>query len=385
MILSNPFRPDIRVYKEARTLIKNGYEVTIICWDRAGDFPEKEIIDCIQILRVGPTFDGGGIGVFIIKLLHFWVNAFTIAVKIKPEIIHSHDFDTLPISFIISKFHGSKIIYDAHEIYSAMLGPDRGETILGQIIDRAEGFFMRRVDHTITINDKLAEHFRKRGAKVSVVSNCHPLKAQPWKSKSLRQKLNIENDFVILYIGVLEPDRFLVDAARVMASQNPEGIKLVIGGFGNLENSLIEISKESSSVKLIGHVAHALVAPYTTECDIVLCVFDPRHNLNNRLGSPNKLFDGVTAGKPVMVANGTDAARIVLEENCGVAIDYDPDEFMSTVRELKENRDAIRLMGMNARKAAEQRYNWEAVSKVLLNCYKFLDRTAENRSRRARL
>lgn len=369
MLLSNPFRPDPRVHKEARSLTEEGYTVTIICWDRTGKYPLKETIDGIRILRVGPVFKKIGPGKFPPMLFRFWFRAFVLARKLRPDIVHAHDFDTLPLGFDISKFHGARLVYDAHEIYSAMLGPDGESTVLGRFIDRLEDFFMRRADHTITVNNEIASLLRSRGAKVSVVTNCPPLKPRPMISGSLRQKLALEDDFVILYIGVLEPDRFLEEAAKAMAAARPEGIKLVIGGFGTLENRLNEISKDVPSVKLIGQVDPALVGPYTAECDIVLCVFDPRHNLNNKLGSPNKVFDAMMASRPVMVAKGTYAAGLVAEEKCGVAIDYKPESFLPAVMQLKDSPDIARTLGQQARKAAEQRYNWEAVSKVLLSVY----------------
>jgi glycosyltransferase involved in cell wall biosynthesis len=369
MLLSNPFRPDPRVHKEARSLTEEGYEVTIICWDRTGKYPSKETIDGIRILRIGPIYKERELGKFLPKLFRFWLKAFGLARELRPHIVHAHDFDTLPLGFDISKFHGARLVYDSHEIYTAMLGPDGGSTVLGRFIDRLEGFFMRRADSTITVNDEIASLLRSRGAKASVVTNCPPLKPQPMTSGSLRQKLALGDDFVILYIGVLEPDRFLEEAAKAMAAASPEGIKLVIGGFGTLDDRLNEISKDVPAVKLIGQVDPALVGPYTTECDLVLCVFDPRHNLNNKLGSPNKVFDAMMASKPVMVAKGTYAAGLVAEEKCGVAIDYKPESFLPAVDQLKGSPDITRTLGQQARKAAEQRYNWEEVSKVLLSVY----------------
>lgn len=369
MLLSNPFRPDPRVHKEAKTLVEAGYDVTIICWDRTGKYPKKETMDGIHILRVGPIYAERELGRFPIKLCRFWLKAFGIARKLKPDIVHAHDFDTLPLGFDISKFHGSRLVYDAHEIYSAMLGPDGESTVLGRFIDRLETFFMKRADYTITVNEKIASLLRSRGANMGVVTNCPPLKAKPVATESLRQKYNLGNDFVILYIGVLEPERFLEEAARAMAAANPEGIKLIIGGFGTLENRLNEISKEAAGVKFIGQVDPALVGPYTSECDAVLCVFDPRHNLNNKLGSPNKVFDAMMASKPVMVTKGTYAAELVAEEKCGVAIDYVPSSFLPAVAQLKGSPEIAKMMGQQAKNAAERTYNWEAVSKVLLNIY----------------
>lgn len=368
MLLSNPFRPDPRVHKEAKTLTNAGYKVTILCWDRTGKHPKKEMVDGIEIIRTGPVYTGRALGKFSLMLARFWMKAFSHARKIRPDIIHTHDFDTLPLGFDISKFHGARLIYDAHEIYSAMLGPDGQDTRLGRCIDAFEGFLMRRADHVITVNERIAQLLKNKGARVSAVTNCPPLEHQQTpSSQSLRQRFDLSDDFVILYIGVLEPDRFLEESIKAISTI--DGVKLVIGGFGSLEKGLIELSRGNENIKLIGPVDPNLVGLYTSECDLIMCVFDPRHNLNNKHGSPNKVFEAMAASKPVLVTKGTFAAELIGREKCGVAIDYDIESFLHSITQLMGSPEIAKTLGQNARKAAEERHNWEAVSKTLLDVY----------------
>lgn len=373
MLLSNPFRPDPRVHKEARSLIAAGYEVTILCWDRTGEYQEREIIDGINVTRTGPIYTGRSLGRFPLMLFRFWWRALNQARKIRPDIIHAHDLDTLPLGFHISKFHGARLVYDAHEIYAAMLGPNGQDTPLGRLIEKLERFLMRRSDKVITVNEAIARRFEERGAKTVVITNCPPLKQTLQQGAStIQSKFSLDDQFIVLYIGVLEPERFLEESIDALVTSEPDGVTLVLGGFGSLEDDLKNKSQGKKGIKIIGQVEPNLVVPYTADCDIVMCIFDPRNNLNNKMGSPNKVFDAMVAGKPVLVTKGTFAGDLVTKEKCGIAIDYTPEAFLDTIKLLKQNRDMCITLGQNGRKAAEEKYNWDIVAKVLIDVYSSL-------------
>ena len=68
MTLSNPFKVDPRVYKEALTLVNSGYEVTILAWDREGTHPLREIVDGIKVERIRVRAKYGSIIVFVVAL-----------------------------------------------------------------------------------------------------------------------------------------------------------------------------------------------------------------------------------------------------------------------------------------------------------------------------
>ena len=71
--VSNPFKPDPRVYKEARSLVKHGYEVTIIAWDREGKYPKEELFEGIKIKRIKLKSGYGNFLDFVLKLPLFYL------------------------------------------------------------------------------------------------------------------------------------------------------------------------------------------------------------------------------------------------------------------------------------------------------------------------
>ena len=168
MLLSNPFRPDPRVHKEARSLIAAGYTVTIACWDRIGQHPKKEIIDGINIVRFGPGSAFSQPAKFLATLPRFWLKAFFFSMKQEWGLIHCHDLDTLPVGILAAKLKCRPLVYDSHEIYSSMV-----EEVTGGVIFRLsrwlERKLVRKPDAVICVNERFQSILHGWGVKVSVV------------------------------------------------------------------------------------------------------------------------------------------------------------------------------------------------------------------------
>ena len=102
MLLSNPFVSDPRVHAEAKTLSENGYDVTIVAWDRECRYPEVENWDGIHIRRVRARSSFGQGARQLLPLLSFWQRAMVILSQEKADVIHCHDLDTLFVGWIVA-------------------------------------------------------------------------------------------------------------------------------------------------------------------------------------------------------------------------------------------------------------------------------------------
>ena len=170
MLLSNAFNPDPRVHREAVALVEDGYNVEILCWDRDLKAPLREIIDGINVERIylRSTHGRGTTQMFFLFL--FWIKALLKILNKKFDIVHAHDFDTLPLGYVISKLKNAKLVYDAHESYIDMLLNIPYQ--LKKLIFQAENVLMKRSDLVITVGDILRKYLMKRGAsKTCVVGN----------------------------------------------------------------------------------------------------------------------------------------------------------------------------------------------------------------------
>lgn len=374
MLLSNPFRPDPRVYREARTLVDSNYQVIVLAWDRELKYAEVETVDGILIKRIRVRSQFDNFFDMLVKLPIFWRKAFFRARKMQVDIVHCHDLDTLLIGIIIAKLKGAKIIYDAHEIYSAMV-QDSVPKFFQRLIDKLEACMIKRVDLIITVSSGLADIFGGHDAKnISVILNCPDLKIKSSEEelKAIRKSLGVENKMFILYIGALERGRSLEELVTVFSRREDVDMVFVIGGFGILEEKLKSLSKQSKNIRFIGFVNPEDVPNYTFAADVLILLFDP-NLLDKRLGLPNKIFEAMSAGKPIVVSKGTAGGDLVEKEGSGIAIPYsDTDKLVQVLVELKNNKELYDRLSKKSSQLAKEKYNWTIISQKLLELYKKL-------------
>ncbi|MBU1342495.1 MAG: glycosyltransferase family 4 protein [Proteobacteria bacterium] len=364
MLLSNAFDPDPRVQREAVALASNGYEVHILCWDRDLKAAEYEVLDDINIHRVYVQSTHGRGATQIAFLGLFWIKAFVKGLSKQFDYVHAHDFDTLPLGYALSKIKKAKLIYDSHESYVDMLYSH--PVWLKKLIFSMENFFLKRVDLLITVGEKLRNHFEKRGAKNNcVVGNWQdPEKFIFTKDlvASEREKIGIsKNQKVISFIANLGIERQVLQLVEAV-KQTPD-IFLIIGGNGACRQLVETAAKECRNIHYLGYVKPHKIPMYTACSDIVFYGFDP-HNPNARFSAPNKLFEGLAAGKIILTCDFGEIGKIVKETQCGIILDS------YSVKDLKKAFN--RLLSENSQEwcqnslnAGKHRYNLAKAISIL--------------------
>lgn len=136
---------------------------------------------------------------------------------------------------------------------------------------------------------------------------------------------------IIGYVGGLSPSRFIQETVRVACA-----------GAG---------------------VEFRLAGQHLPECDIALCLYDPKFR-NNRYGMPNKLYTALKEGRPIIVTKGSDAGDFVERMQCGVTCEYDIQSFMK----LLNNMPDLTILEKNAR-LAYKTYNWYLDKQKLVAVY----------------
>ena len=90
---------------------------------------------------------------------------------------------------------------------------------------------------------------------------------------------------------------------------------------------------------------------------------------NHRLCAPNKFYEALALGKPIIVCKGTGIDKVVEENNIGKVIDYDVHQFYNAVRMFKDNPELCAQMGKRARKLYEEKFSWSIMERLLLETY----------------
>ncbi len=362
MLVTNEYRPDPRVHKEARALLQGGYDMVVAAWDRTWARPLREDMEGVHVHRLRTRKVGGQIALALNYPL-FLLRALGEARRSKPDVIHAHDLDTLPIGLLISRLRRVPLVFDAHERYAEMIALDVPRTV-SRAVQRFEDMLVPKADLVVTINEVMAEGLRKHSQEdVLVVMNVIEL---PPLSK---MRVHEDQGPIVLFNPVtFEPMRYLEESMDA-ASKIP-GCILRIAGSGRLKGAVERASQMYPNVEYLGYLPFTELLEEYTKADVVLILADPA-NENYRTGIANKMGEGMAFGLPVLASRGTLTGDIVEANGCGMTFDWSEDNFRAAIEVLKDH-NARMDMGRKGRAAAEREYNWGVMGQRLLRAYERL-------------
>jgi len=366
MLLSNPFRPDPRVRREARSLVQAGYNVTVVCWDRQGELVAREEIDGVEIRRMAipSRYSAGSRQMFYLP--RFWRCALQELYVLRPSIVHCHDLDTTPAGYWYARRHHVPWIFDAHECYPEQIGPQVNRVIYYALLI-LERYMTRRATHVITVGELLAQRFRSMGGQVSVVGNYQHLEPLGAQHHILRADLGLRpSEFVVSYIGGFTRARAILPL--IQATEHFSDVTVLLLGDGPQRGAIESQLPSHPHVRYLGHVPQDQVPDYTAMADVIYYGLDI-HDGNSRYSSPNALFHALVAGKPVLTTNVGEIADIVREEQCGVVVELPTPVLLAQAMRQLSDPDIRGPLAANAYRAARSRYNWAVAEATLLNVY----------------
>lgn len=366
MTVSNDVVHDPRVVKEARVLRAAGHEVSFIGWDRSGHLPDAETFDGFSIRRVRTT----GLMRLMMKDLFrnplWWRRAVRIAKGLSFDVVHCHDLDTLPIGVRIKQEMGKPLVYDAHEVFGYMIEGDVPRFVT-EYTFRMERRLAPEADRVIAVNEAVKEYVdRASGKDAIVVRNSHELGSAEYHPPP-------GPPFTVIYLGTLHKSRFVLQAIEVVGGM-PD-VRLVIGGSKQLTSQVESLCARYPNTKFVGMVPNERVLPMTLDAHAVLSLFDPAARIN-QVGLPNKIFEAMAAGRPVIVAQGLLMSRIVEQEQCGLAVPYSKEGLQEAIARLRNDPALAERLGRNGLAAAQREYNWAAEARKLVDLYAGLGRAA---------
>jgi glycosyltransferase involved in cell wall biosynthesis len=366
IVRSNPIDPDPRVEKTARVLTEAGYQVFILGWDRTTRLPEIEDRPYARIYRY-PLQAGFARGILNLPNLLRWELAqfrWLILRRLDYDIIHACDFDTILPALIVSKVWGKKIVYDVFDFYADMLRAT--PTLLKAFSRRLDLWAMRRVDALILADESRQDQIAGVQAKRLAIIYNTPEDCLD----HLSQRMTFEprkDSLHITYVGLLQIERGLMELLEVL-EKHPDW-KLDLAGFGGDESKIINKAEDLPNVRFHGRVPYHKAIELSYQADVLFATYDPRIP-NHRYASPNKIFEAMMLGKPIVVAKGTNMDRIVQAEGFGIVIPYgDVLKLDQALVELASKTALRQKLGEAGREAYEQRYGWDKMRQVLEDLY----------------
>lgn len=364
MLLSKEFTTDPRVNKEATSLAKNGYELSVISWDRKHLFCSDETVNGISVFRIYNSF--------LMNLLYhdlfrnplWWCHAYKKGLELYRngfdfDVVHCHDLDTLVAGVLLKKKLGVKLVYDAHEIFGHMIEQDMPLVVV-RFAFLMEKKLLSFVDRLITADVGYASYFEQLGESPVIIRNCKDLVIDSYVPPAYEM-------FSVVYIGTLSKSRFFPEVLSV--ADKIDNVRFLIAGKKEGLFEIVESMAESvDNADFLGTIPLKDVVPLTLKSHVVLCLFDPSNRLN-QIGSPNKLFEAMVCGRPIIASKGTYSGKLVEELKIGVSIDFSEKSLIQAVKKLRDDPELCEKYGSNALNAALSKYNWENQEKKLLQLY----------------
>ncbi len=358
----NDLVTDQRVHKTCLTLSELGFEVLLVGRRLPDSLPMDKRPYGHHRMKLlftkGPFFYAE----FNIRLFFFLLTH-------KFDLLTSNDLDTLLPNYLISRIKNKPLVYDSHEYFTEV--PELvNRPFVQKIWKRIEKSIFPRLTDVFTVNQSIAHLFEKDyGKKVHVVRNI-PFKKTVNQTKS-RKELGLPED---KFIMILQGSGINIDRGSeemVEAMQYIEGAILLIVGSGDVIDILQSMAQHPD---IKGKVIFKPRQPYnslmqfTANADMGLTL-DKDTNLNYRYSLPNKIFDYIQAGIPVLASDLPEIRKIIEQYDIGDFIPgHKPIEISKKVNEIMNNKTRLNNWKRNLTFAAEN-LTWEKESETIKQVY----------------
>lgn len=293
------------------------------------------------------------------------------------DLIHGMAYMGIPVAHAIADHQSGhpRVIYDARDIYMDAANLARMRGPVRWVIGQAEKRWARRADRVVTVNEPYAEVMASRFGvpKPLIVMNCSYRFTPPEPlERRFHEHLGLPaSTRVVLYQGGFSHDRGIEQLFE--AIQSIEEASLVLMGYGLQEAAFREQAASlelRDRVRIMSAVPPAELLSWVASADVVAMPIQPT-TLNHRLTTPNKLFEAMAAGVPVVASDLPGMAPIVRETGAGLVVDpTDPDAIAAACREILDaSPDERAAWRQRALDAAHGTYNWERQVDVLFGEY----------------
>jgi glycosyltransferase involved in cell wall biosynthesis len=348
-----------RLAKEAASLARAGYEVHAVLWDRTRAYPAEEVRDGIRIHRYRLAAPEGTPDLAS-RLPRWQWFALRKATRLRPDIIHTVDFDTAWAARMAARLTRAKLVYDIFDFYAEMITADLPPWIR-QRLAAAERHMVQRADLVILPDLRRQAQFgHVRPKQIIEVMNVP-------EDRTVR--VQIGSDFTVFYGGMIAKDRGLLD---LLAACESTGAKLIVAGHGPDEAALLPQLETSPVCMVLGMISYEEVLKQTAMAHAVTALYDPKVP-NNRYAAPNKVFEAAMLSKPVIVSEGTAIAELVRSTGFGLVVPYgDRTALREALERLMLSPAECEAMGARGRSAFESGFNWKVMEARLLEAYRSL-------------
>lgn len=364
---TNAVAPDPRVEKEVNSLLPiSDLDIKVIAWDRSNKYEQREeklILKngYVPIIRFGiPASWGGGMKKNLKSVILFEIKLFLWLIKNRKnyDCIHACDLMTGLPAYLPAKLFRKKLVYDIFDYYSeTQHGPQK----ILNIFKKMEDYIISNSDVTIICSEKRKEQIKDSNPKqLEIIHNSPDI-------RGFNQIINKQKDVPnIIYIGNLVEDRCIRMLMDVISKRND--IKLTIGGFGELESVVKKYAETFSNIDFIGKKNYEEVLALESYSDIIVALYDPKVP-NHKFAAPNKFYEALALGKPLIMFRDTGVDEIVEKNSIGITCECNFNSLNEGIDKMIKIKDEWTNIGIKMKEIYSQHYSWEKMEKRLQKIY----------------
>jgi len=350
--LGNPFH-DSRITNLSRSLKEDGCKVSVISFDwliaDKNYFDDEVKVFKLKKGKISLFFYLSFAGILIRELL-----------RTKADIFFAEDIYTLPFVFIVAKLKRARVYYNSREIY-AFIGGLRNRPYLQSLIRSIEKIFITKVDLVLTTGWMDSEYLEKSfGINNTLVIRNIPAYQAPTNKVDFRKLYGLkESSVILLYQGVLLEGRGVPNILRSMA-KIPDTVLIVVGDGEQKENFLKLAGSLGIKERVIftGMINQKELINYTAGADIGLVLIE-NISLSYYYALPNKLFEYIMAGLPLLSSDLPQMKEIIEKYNVGESIAIKDDvTIVNVIKKWIKDPDLLAVYSKNCNSAALQ-LNWQ--------------------------
>ena len=389
MHVLKPAQADVRGLRNAIALSEAGCRVSFVDVIGHNVQTSEELLGGVEIKHV--SVPEAFFATYFKKWAFFWsafmfLRGLSRLIQTPADVYHALDLPALPACYIAAKLHRKPCIYDAYELPLAthsVTSLSKSRYFLRMLLSPILKKIVPDCAGIITVSPPIVEEFRNyyHCQNVTLIRNIPPYK-EVSKSDLIRQLLGLDSRVrIALYQGYLQPDRSL-DTLIYAAPFLERDIVIVLMGedkVGTQAQLEAIIAREgvTDRVKIVPPVPYSELLNWTASADIGLTVYAPDYSKNVQMMLPNKLFEYLMAGLPVLTSELESIAEVVRTYEVGhIVFSLEPRNIAAAINTMLSNRAALAVMHYNALKAAQNSLCWEQELSKLIQLYQDIEKGA---------